>query len=401
MSSGGTSPVAKTAWQSASPARTVVLADSFYWEAFSRFGAALVTRGFSVARYTGYPKDLPNKLQLRLQRLLFSELEYLPNTADNGAGIDLLLGKDRDPGTVVVEASDDLAAAMLTTGAGTASRRCSASVSESLLYDKLEMTGFVRALGVGVPRSWSNLLDVGHRGRVVVKHRLGFGGHGVRIVAASVDAVRQAQVGMSEQAESVFLQELVEGETVHLGGVAKDGQIYVSAAYRSRSNRSDDLGPSTSIQIIEDSALSENGARIVAALGYSGSFGMDFARNAEGEPLFLDFNSRIFGSWIGLQRAGLDFIGAYLTAYGLSDHFDRGPARVGTVCSVQPTTAVLIAGSPFIRTFAQSVRQSLAERRFLGTRWLTVALIESLCAAMIRGLRTVPHIVTRASKPVQ
>ncbi len=365
---------------------TIVLADSFYWEAFARFGAALIKRGIPVVRYTGSSKDTADRSRFGLHKLLFPEMGWLPESSGHGAAARVLVDKAGEPSTVVVEASDDLADAMLSTGASAAMKRCSGAVDEHVLYDKFEMTELVRSHGVHVPKTWEDLSVIGDQDEVVVKHRLGFGGHGVRIVPATVDAIRRAQIDMSPQPEAIFLQEVITGETVHVGGVARDGVIYACAAYRSRSGRHG-VGPATSIEIIDDSHLLAVGARIVAGLGYTGSFGMDFARGAGGEPHFLDFNSRIFGSWIGLQRAGLDFIGAYLTVYGLSDQFDPRPARVGTVCSVQPTAAVVSAGSPFIRTFACSVRQAFAEREFLGTRWLAVALTESCCAAAIRVVR--------------
>ena len=44
-----------------------------------------------------------------------------------------------------------------------------------------------------------------------------------------------------------------------------------------------------------------------------------------GQSWFLELNARIFGSWMGLQLAGVNFVAAYQYAFGMGEAH-RGPA---------------------------------------------------------------------------
>ena len=361
-----------------------MLADSFYWEAFSRFGSALQRQGVTVVRLTGRPVDLPNKIQLGLQHMLFPRLTYVDGWNQESVALaTATLVQEQGPRPVAVEASDDIAAAFAASPPGSSYRRTSGVAKERWLYDKLALTHFLSSVGVDVPRTGVALPDVGLGSHVVVKRKLGFGGRGVKIVEAQPALVHQARTQLSLAVDDVFLQELVEGETLHAGGVALDGRALVCAAYRSGATAGD-LGPASSITIIEDPGLVREVAVIIGALGYTGSFSIDFVRDRDGLNRFIDFNGRVFGSWLGLQRAGLDFLGAYRYAYGLSDTFDDRLATPGRRVGVQWTRAVGDLDLPFLRTYARSLAQSVADSRVLGARWLVVAVAETTGAAALR-----------------
>lgn len=376
-----------------------MVADTFYWEAFSRFGSALQKQGVTVVRMTGAPADLPNKIQLGLQRLLFPRVTYVADWKSPDAPVaDLLVAAHGSP-AVAVEASDDLAAALTASPQGAGYRRTSGDVEEGWLYDKLAMTALVRSLGLGVPRTWSDLGDAGDGRWVVVKRKLGFGGLGVRIVEARPSAILQASRDLAGAAEDVFLQELVPGGTLHVGGVALDGRVLVAAAYSSRSALAGGLGPASSITIIDDAGLLSDSATIIGALGYTGAFSLDFVRDQAGGNLFIDFNSRVFGSWLGLQRAGLDFLGAYRFAYGLAPGYEERPATLGRSVAVQWTRAVGEPEVPLVSTYVASLAQSLADSRVLGGRWLVVAMAETSGAAALRISRTLRRVAWPARGP--
>jgi hypothetical protein len=122
-------------------------------------------------------------------------------------------------------------------------------------------------------------------------------------------------------------------------------------------------------------------AALLEDTGYTGAFCVDLIQNETGQSWFLELNARIFGSWMGLQLAGVNFVGAYQYAFDIGEKPTESPRDYTTTFNLKhPDThkplPLAKAGLGRARTMARTI----------GIRG--VALMTSDLLAHIRRIRS-------------
>jgi hypothetical protein len=186
---------------------------------------------------------------------------------------------------------------------------------------------------------------------------------------------------MAATGDSVFAQEFVPGKVASVGGVSRGGEIVGIVSYESRPADRNPLGPAAQVRLIDLPAAVAFTRTIIGALGYTGMFGLDFVDADQPRPLLVDFNPRVFGSWAGVQRAGVDLVSQYIAAYDLS----AGNGLNGSGDPVVHTPERWLATMPYgrylgktrdKRPFPDGVCEVGDFTRHLGWRWLTTRSTE-------------------------
>jgi predicted ATP-grasp superfamily ATP-dependent carboligase len=359
----------------AGPARTVVFAETAVYDSFSMFAAALRRRGIRVVRTTAKPTDVRQRARLRLHRLVFDKVVPLldDNRGSEQVGVDRLASLCL--ASTALEATEQVASALKEAHRASGPPKVGPDVDEAILYDKLEMTRLAESLGLSVPETWDSPLRVSGHG-FAVKGSMGNGGNAVRLVPRA-NEVHGVWAEMRREHRTLFVQRLVPGPVISVGGVARQGQIVAASVYQSRPAVHDPLGPPAEILLLEQPVTMAAAARLIAALAYTGMFCIDYVGADRGEPHFIDFNPRVFGSWAAVQRSGIDLIGAYLYAWGMAE---SPPSQA------RPTRGEWVATAPFNRflrrtpvserNWPEQAAELIDFTKLLGWRWLLLRLIE-------------------------
>lgn len=103
---------------------------------------------------------------------------------------------------------------------------------------------------------------------------------------------------------SISVEAAVAGEPAYYTGVALEGRRLAGFAAEVEEFHPRPTGPSTRVRLHCDATMDNLAERLVALLGYSGFFGLDFIRKSDGTLVFLEFNGRIstachLGSLVG------------------------------------------------------------------------------------------------------
>jgi hypothetical protein len=361
----------------------VIFADREPWESFAQFAAALRRRGIRVERLTARDRPPVRRVNDLLQRSIFPRIRPVLRFTDGGR---LLLGDlpaHLPPGIRAWEAVDAVAASVV--GSGMLPPRTPEPAVEALLFDKLAMTRHAAGQGIPVPGSWAAEDDHPLRPPFLVKPRLGSGGEGVEVVTSEEDAARIRRRARAH-AGVLMVQEWAPGELLHVGGVARGGSVVQAACYRAVGRPSAAFGPSTEVLTLDDPETLEQTATLMRSLGYTGAFCLDLVRDAAGTALLVDVNARIFGSWAVMQAAGMDVVGAYLWAHGLSAAPPSGAVPAGRRLRILPPDMSLRGPS-----LASAVRAHLIGiaqgARVLGPRWVVSVGVRLACALLVQAVR--------------
>lgn len=291
-----------------------MLADLSSWEAWLHLAGALRREGFDVVRFTRADLGRTQRVLVGMERFVFTQTH--PVLLSSGSHVDVAplfpwLKRSAD-----VQMVDAIGAELTATAQWAEVPRLhrvhASGIAEAAIYDKWIYTGLAERAGVTVPDS-RELPEQLPAGEWVLKGRVGSGGDRVRLVS-STNEVEEALRTWGSTAAQAFIQAKVGGDLWNVGGVAKDGEVLVAAAYRAFSAPDDPEGPPVDIQIQHKPDQLEATRRFVAALGYTGPFAIDFLD--DGVPYLLDFNPRFFGTWAAMQSAGVDLLGAYLAVLG-------------------------------------------------------------------------------------
>ena len=86
--------------------------------------------------------------------------------------------------------------------------------------------------------------------------------------------------------------------------------------YRNRINPATPFSAAFGITVTRDSKLEAVTRRVVDLLGITGPFALDAVADAEGNPLVVDVNIRIWGCWTACHALGMDVLGSYEYALG-------------------------------------------------------------------------------------
>jgi biotin carboxylase len=333
---------------------TVVCADLTSWEGMVQFGAALTRHGVRVVRFTGRQRSRRQLIRTTLERVAFSATAPVLATDPVGA-VDVtpilaILDDLRDVQSADIIGSE-LAASEKWRDSPRLHRVHAAGLTDLDVYDKLAYTRLAEAVGVSVPETWAALSDVPGGIPVVVKTRLGSGGTGVRLVADAAE-IPAAVADLQVPPEAVMYQQRIPGQVWNVGGVADRGEVVAAGAYRGIPADDDPLGPPVETLIVDRPDLLAAAQGLVGALGYRGLFQIDFLCDDQDGYFLIDLNPRIWGSWAGLQAAGVDVLGNYLRLLG---------------AQITPTTAPLPIGRRFCTSAVgpSSIRQTVARTRRL------------------------------------
>ena len=349
----------------------LLVASAQTFEAAAQMISALRRFGVRAEIWRPPPGSAVGRLLMRADRLVYRRVH--PRLLPEDPLPEPLLASVSSAGVTTVEATDETAVPLLATLAAAPNpepqrRRSLRKVCDGSdpvgLFDKRWEDGLARRAGIPTPAVWSGPADV-DRFPVVIKPAHGAGGEGIIRVA---DAASLA--GLWADDGSALIQELVEGRTVNVGGVARAGSAVVISGYHGTAAK--EFGPIDSVQLLDIPRAVEYARRFLAASGYTGAFCFDFIEK-DGEFYFLECNARLFGSWIGLQLAGLDVVTAYAHVLGLSAAPPDAALDFETSFPVKhPSTA-----DP--RDLLRSgVARARAMRRILGPRgtaWMFIDLV--------------------------
>lgn len=337
-------------------------------ESYREFAGALRTAGLRV-RHVVPPGGPHRSTATRLlDRWALGDSELLRSTLAVPSTRRRLLR----PPTADLHTAEHVAAALTRTEEWAQSphlHKVREDLSQDIVYDKLAVTRLAEEHGIGVPRTWTT--PTTDRWPVVVKGREGYGGRMVRLAhdQAELDEHWAALGGPEGRA---FLQEFHAGGVTSSGGVARQGEPLVLGSWKVYPSTTDPLGPPVRITAHWDQELIDQTAAVVAALGYTGIFNLNFVHDGDGKPLLIDLNCRVFGSWRAVQEAGLDIVGAYAALHGigsgprstaLADGADLPVLRLAQI-SGSTTTEVG-------RATGRASRLIWSQRDRLGWRWAT------------------------------
>jgi hypothetical protein len=180
--------------------------------------------------------------------------------------------------------------------------------------DKYEVGRLAQAAGVPVPRATLDLDDPG-RYPVVVKGRLGSGGSAVRI-ADGPESLARSIAELGGPGAGLYLEEFHGGTTLGTAGVSRAGELLAVVTYERADNPGDPLGPPLGVAVADEPRCDEAARLLMADLGYTGMFCLNFVRDDDGAPLLIDVNLRVFGTWLSQQELGVPFVEAYLHVLG-------------------------------------------------------------------------------------
>lgn len=288
----------------------IVLLDLQTWDALDQWGAALHHKGLRIVRVVEGPRRL-RRLKSALDRWRFGaapvEVPGLtgiwkvhpwlaPPTLD-------IQGPETEMKALEDSLSNDSSGRDLM-------RRVGPTINDDVLYDKWLITGLAHLHGLTVPDSW--LEPPADVFPLVVKGRISAGGQDVSVVDRR-EALTSVTQSMRERPNGgLFFQRALRGCVLNAGGVADRGTLLVHAVYTAQADPEDPLGPPRLLTIADRPDIVAQMAGLVKALGYTGVFCIDYVDDDAGKPALIDFNPRVFGGWLQLQLAGIDFLGAYL-----------------------------------------------------------------------------------------
>ncbi|MDP4014864.1 MAG: ATP-grasp domain-containing protein [Candidatus Nanopelagicales bacterium] len=356
----------------------VLFVDGHTWEAFSALAGVLRMRGFAVRHVTARPGGARLRAQQQLDVPLYGRPRRLvvpgsrPGQAATIPDADLpaLVGTD----VVDVQAHDDLARAVASAPNPVAAlgRRVGSQIDPAVLYDKWVMAETVARFGIPTPRVWDR--PTARSFPVVVKARTGFAGTAVRVAEDADQLARAWDDLTSLSGDTPFVQAFHGTGLVKSGGVAREGDLIVSAAYLSHPEPTDPKGPPLLAAVTSHPSIEGLTRRLVEQIGYTGFFNADWVIDDRGNPYLIDLNARAFGSWPALQACGVDFVGAYLHI------LDMGPRPVPAQVRHGEYHRVLqfpFPCSPSRSALLLRRRQSLEiieyRRGWLGNRWASVS----------------------------
>ena len=213
---------------------------------------------------------------------------------------------------------------------------------------------------------------------VVIKDRTGYGGIHVKIVESleDLDAVAQPYEGV----DTAYLEKYIEGEKVNFGAVLGPEGVLQGLCYKTL-DWVRPVGPSSVIQIYEDTALSEAGHRAVEAVGVPGLVNVNFMLDGDGGLWAIDLNARVFGGLAAYLASGVDLTRGYASALGLAPPIDASPLGRRHEIKVFPTSLWELVNrgeiGPLLKEF---VRESTPYWKWFGPRYMVSEMMATFSA---------------------
>ena len=180
------------------------------------------------------------------------------------------------------------------------------AVPDHLADDVPDVDGAIAALGLPI----------------VIKP--GTGAAGAEVIVARDRAQAVAAWEAVRLTGPSFFERYVDGEQLSFCAVFYDGIVVADGAY-AREREGDSVSFAEVIETLDDPAIFELGARVVAVIGGSGLVDLDILRDEHGNDWVIDVNLRAWHSLGALLGAGIDFTKHYLGVIGIPMRADREP----------------------------------------------------------------------------
>jgi hypothetical protein len=354
----------------AAPPR-VVIVDLHVSDSFREFDAALRQRGVDVLylrpAHTGRTRAAKRAVDRLIGPSVPLTSDFFSDTTQARALRASVLGLP----TIDVHATEPMLARLSATEewrANPSLTKVRAGIELREVVDKLEVGRLATSAQVAVPHT-STVLTT-DRFPVVVKGSLGAGGMSVRVAADDAE-LAEAVRAVSSDGDRVYLERYHPGGTLGTCGVARAGEVLVQGAYERTPSPSDPLGPPVSIRLIHDAEALAASERLIAAIGYTGIWCLNFVRDDDGRPLLIDVNVRAFGSWLSIDDAGVPILDSYLDLVGVGRPVPQPSIAEGPWLDV---VRVGITGEPTVggalRYTAATSRLVWSRRGRLGWGWM-------------------------------
>lgn len=295
----------------------VVIVDVHASDSFREFASALRTRGVDVIHvrppYTGRGSGFKRGVDALAGPVEPLEVDL---AGDSPAAVEMrrrLLGAP----TVDVHATEPVLAALSETSewrANPALRKVGPERALLQVLDKWEASRLAHDAGVKVPQAWASLET--DEFPIMVKGRLGVGGMFVRVAHDPGELAEAVSDFRSDGVEPFLERHHPHVTGVGTGGVCRDGRLLAVATYERLHDPEQPLAPSIAVRAYHDAEAEAATERLMAAIGYTGIFCLNFVPDAEGRPLLIDINTRAFGTWASLDLLGVPILDSYLELIG-------------------------------------------------------------------------------------
>lgn len=183
---------------------------------------------------------------------------------------------------------------------------------QQLVRDKHLLVEHLAANGVPVPRFLHVTSDFDAADAVaalslplVVKGATGSGGRRVRIVTSLAELVET--LARAEAFDDRWVvQEHITGPTFLVGGLFDRGRPLRLYAGEKLEQHPPRTGGAIRLRSTHDRELVAMGVRAIELLGWTGFASVDLMRCADGGPVVLEINPRLWGSYAGALSAGVE-----------------------------------------------------------------------------------------------
>ena len=256
------------------------------------------------------------------------------------------------------------------------------------LMDKVRAGRFMQEVGVQIPECVElTSADVDsfierYGLPLVLKNRVGYGGHGVTVFHHRDDLTQkiQSMVGGGDQ---FYIERHVAGRPVNYGAAIINGVVVQDVCYRPLKTVRP-LGPAMQMITTADGEALALARRIVSNSQCSGLVNIQFLQDDEGTYLPIDFNLRTFGPATSFRKAGLNFREGYLRSLGLEARVTTSEAQVDvTIDSYpDPQRTLVRAGHPF-KALRSYLTEAPENSRSLSWRYTILEALTLL--TLIRG----------------
>ena len=244
------------------------------------------------------------------------------------------------------------------------------------VQDKQAFTRFLEQQGLAVPLTWDSIEVIPDDVCGPFMFKLREQGGGIGIERCEDRAALVACASMYE-GQAYIVQRFHTATPTVAAGIAKAGKPVQMMTYTSLLDPRRPFAMAYGLRVVENAAVYRYAEDVLAVLGITGPFALDTVPGVNGDPLALDMNLRIWGSWTACQAVGMDVLSSYEHAIGVGTH--PGPLRLESeyapilrrpplgVRSVSERTTWLAAESAEIRRRAS----------WLGWRWARCSLGDS------------------------
>lgn len=236
------------------------------------------------------------------------------------------------------------------------------------VLDKWEASRLALSAGVAVPHAWTELASDEYP--VMVKGRLGVGGVNVRVAHDPAELERAARELREAGVEPFLERHHPHVHGIGTGGVCRDGEMLALATYEREHDPAQPLAPSVAVRAYHWPEAEAATERLMAAIGYTGIFCLNFVPDADGSPLLIDLNTRAFGTWASLDVLGVPIVEAYLEMLGVGPA--APPERVDPGRWAQVARVGHTVDGSWREAWAETsgmTRAVAGQRRLLGWGW--------------------------------